>query len=552
MQRTKSECPRAGQSEIVRSMESAGRALALTSVICYACEVEEDKRLQAAGALVAIIGLVLLVIQFSGNRPAPKASGGPGWYSRMNPFGSAPSAEPAPASEAHALAPPERMMTNAATRLFSSPTSDGSNGGLAGAEPPPTPPEQSNAPMNSPRISGNASMGYSGGGGGGRAPMAGGNASFGSAPGGGGRPSAPARGGAGSSVSAGSGGRGGGGGGGGSGAGGSPGGETKAAAAGSSGFGSATGASAAAGMTPGSRQNPLGANGATPPQGGGLNDLSSTSGAGGGGGGGGGLGGGGGGGGGGGAGGMGGGVPGGKPKESAGKPAGVDAGANSPKAAGGSSGSNMAGGSSPEQKDDTVDGPTAKLGRLNLAGGQASGTRFCPKAGKPKAECKIDTLVHPTAAGDIISFKAPMAIDNDGRNTTAQGDRTHQNRTAYTPGGKSLDPGAIPFVVIPDKFGDTHKNVTLGDYAVVTYRDRSMYALVGDVGPQGVLGEGSTALAKGVGIAHNPVSGGVETPDIEYYILAGSGKKFTTVPTTSAQVQENGRQAFEAAGVKMK
>ncbi|MEQ1919640.1 MAG: hypothetical protein ABL955_10615, partial [Elusimicrobiota bacterium] len=141
--------------------------------------MEEDKNIQAAGALVVIVGLVLLVVQFASNRPVAKTSGGPGWLSRINPFGSAPSDGPSPASAAPALAPPERMMANAATRLFSSPTSAGSSGGLAGAEDPPAPPDASNTPMTSPRL-GSASMDSlgGGGGGGGRGPTAGGAPQF--------------------------------------------------------------------------------------------------------------------------------------------------------------------------------------------------------------------------------------------------------------------------------------------------------------------------------------------------------------------------------------
>ena len=150
--------------------------LAPRSAICYPAEVEEDKRLQAAGALAAIVAFVLVVVQFSGGRAAPKASSGPGWYSRLNPFGSAPSDRPSPAYERPApeLAAPERVMTNAASRQFSSPTSAGSSGGLAGAEPI-SAPAPGAAPMTAPRLAGSGYVDLPGGG---NAPTSGGAASF--------------------------------------------------------------------------------------------------------------------------------------------------------------------------------------------------------------------------------------------------------------------------------------------------------------------------------------------------------------------------------------
>ncbi|MDP3543651.1 MAG: hypothetical protein Q8T11_14370, partial [Elusimicrobiota bacterium] len=133
--------------------------------------MEEDKRLQAAGALVAIIGLVVLVVQFAANRPAASPSAGPGWHSRYNPFGSAPSSRPGPHSPpADGLAPPERMMTNAATRLFSSPAPAGSVGGLPGAEAPSPQPRSADASFSPPRLAG-SSVDIPGGG---RAPVSGG------------------------------------------------------------------------------------------------------------------------------------------------------------------------------------------------------------------------------------------------------------------------------------------------------------------------------------------------------------------------------------------
>lgn len=480
--------------------------LALTSLICYASKVEEDKRLQAAGALVAIIGLVLLVIQFSGSRTARNQSAGPGWSSRLNPFGSAPSADPAPAGAAPTLAPPERMMTNAAKRLFSSPTSAGSTGGLAGAEPAAAPADASNASMNMSHLAGNASMNIPGGG-----------SSFGSPQGGGSRFAAPARRGSGEAGSAGGAGLKDGGTAG-SGGGPSPGGDTKAAANGAAAF-----SSAATGSNPGgSRLNPMGADG-IPPKGGDLNDMSSTAF-------GGGSGGEGSGGewGGGGGGRMGGGAPNAKPKESAGPP-GVDKGGGPASAAASGSPGTTANGTSQGGSNEGL--PSEK--RL-----------FSLKKGGPAV---VETFVYQTNTGTAIEYIAGMMIDADNKNgKNTDGDPKFQPRIAFQ-GAPNLDGQTIPFIVIPGDFKKSHPEVKLGDYATITYKEKTIHAIVADIGPDGVLGEASPAAARSIGVDANGVSGGLQTASVRYTIYAGSGKNYP-IPQTVPEVNERGRRTVEAAG----
>lgn len=513
--------------------------------------MDDDKRLQAAGALAAIAGLVILVVQFSSGRAAPKASGGPAWYSRVNPFGSAPSERPAgryepPAAE---LAPPERVMTNAAARLFSSPTSAGSAGGLAGAEPPASERANVSASFSAPRLSG-TSVDIPGGG---RAPTSGSSAAPAAPPQGVGR--GPSSSSGGFSAAA----RGPRPGGGPPPAGGAPGGETAAAAAGAGAFSRAAGVNAATGSKPGvPRLGAMGANGVSMPKTEALKEtaaLSGSSGGGGGGGGGGGVdGGGGGGGGGGGSGGMGGAVPGGKPKESAGKPAGVDAGAGAAGAAGAA-----AGGSKP-------DGSPA--GGIN-AGGVAEVTTpnsqiGAPQVGStttiagavfrshPEGEKDVPTTIYVTPQTRLIGFTAKLAIDADGAGGAWRGDKTGQPRTSLLyKNGDSLNPSVVPFIVVPPDFRTTYKGVELGDYAAVSYRSKTVYAIIGDHGPAGVLGEGSISLAAGLGINTDPNTGGTNRREVRYLIAPGS-KDRDGPPRDAAAIQARGAQVFDAAGAPVR
>ena len=508
--------------------------------------MEDDRRLQAAGALVAIIGLVLLVIQYAGSRPAPKTGGGPGWYSRVNPFGSQPDPGPAPAYEAPApeLPPPERVMTNAATRQFSSPTAAVSAGGLAGAESPaPSAPPYST--MNASRLV-NASVDIPGGG---RAPSAGGMIPRSAPPpaGGGGRAPSSPRSAAPPSVgsaarSAGAPGA----------ASASPGGETAAAAAGASSFSSAAGASASAGSIPGApRLGAMDANGVSSMKSEALKETPSLSAASssGGGGGPGDLGGGGGGGGGGsgGSGGMGGAVPGGKPKESAGKPSPSDSVGGKP-VAGGSTGGSTGGSSGVSQGGSEESGPSARAGIPDVGEGTPSGRKFSLKPGGPAV---IETRIFLTKKNvPLVGFTAKMAIDGDGPGGEKDGDPHYQPETALKSNGVSLNARVVPFIVIPGDFSAAHPNVKLGDYAAVTYGGKTSYAIVGDIGPKGVLGEGSPALARSVGINPNPVSGGVQSATVRYLIMPGTRK--STVPGSAAEIQTQVGSAFESAGAELR
>ena len=70
---------------------------------------------------------------------------------------------------------------------------------------------------------------------------------------------------------------------------------------------------------------------------------------------------------------------------------------------------------------------------------------------------------------------------------------------------KYLDATQIPFIALPPDFARMH-GISLGDLAVVTNsaNGRSAYAVFGDVGPRGRIGEGSIALARELKIPSNP------------------------------------------------
>jgi len=88
---------------------------------------------------------------------------------------------------------------------------------------------------------------------------------------------------------------------------------------------------------------------------------------------------------------------------------------------------------------------------------------------------------------------------------------------------KYLDATRIPYIALPADFARQF-GITLGDFAVVVNNEtgRLTYAIYGDVGPQGRVGEGSIALANKLGVPSNPRHDSV--PDgITYLVFPGSG-----------------------------
>ncbi|MBI5247655.1 MAG: glycoside hydrolase family 75 protein [Elusimicrobia bacterium] len=493
--------------------------------------MEDDRRIYAAAALVVALAAGYNLF---GHRVAPKKSPGPGWFSRISPFGSPPPQEPAPASAVpgRELAPPERMMTNAVTRQFSNP-SGGTSGGLAGADSGAPADALSAASIPSARLGSGGDVNLPGGG---RAPTSA-SASNGG-PRGAGAPAAPVGGGSAGYGSAAAGGSGSG-----PGAGGA---KSAGASAGSSAGGTASaGGLSGAGAKAGA---PAGGPGGGPGiKGGRAGQLSGSSSSGG-----------------------GGGPPGGD--SGGGKGGGVDAkapevtgkdmaqnaakdhagatkegeggaaGATAATASGGAGGTGGTGGG-----DQAA--PAAVIGAPDLGTTTARGGMFRLQPGGPP---EVPTTVNITPTGArLVSFTAKMAIDADGSGPAAATDPKGQPRTALAyKDGSFLNPQVVPYIVVPTDFGGTHPDVKLGDYAAVTYGAKTVYAIIGDTGPPGVVGEGSMALASGLGIDPDPVKGGIQRKDVRYVIIPGS--KDAEPPRTAAAIAARGKALFDAAGAPVR
>ncbi|HEY1175427.1 MAG TPA: glycoside hydrolase family 75 protein, partial [Phytomonospora sp.] len=93
--------------------------------------------------------------------------------------------------------------------------------------------------------------------------------------------------------------------------------------------------------------------------------------------------------------------------------------------------------------------------------------------------------------------------------------------------GRPLNAERLPYVVVPaagSVWNPADDGVRGGSVAAVVYRDRVQYAVVGDVGPRGLIGEASYAAAKGLGINPDPRRGGAAS-GVTYIVFKNSQAK---------------------------
>ncbi len=114
----------------------------------------------------------------------------------------------------------------------------------------------------------------------------------------------------------------------------------------------------------------------------------------------------------------------------------------------------------------------------------------------------------------------------------------YSSQTAGTDSmGNPLDASTLPFVVVPqpsDGFDYDAAGISFGSVSAVIYKGKLEYAVVGDTGDKGIVGEGSFALAQALNIDPNPSTGGV-TSGVTYITFTG--------PTSTVSKSEDHSEA---------
>ncbi|MET9480677.1 glycoside hydrolase family 75 protein [Streptomyces sp. NPDC006638] len=136
--------------------------------------------------------------------------------------------------------------------------------------------------------------------------------------------------------------------------------------------------------------------------------------------------------------------------------------------------------------------------------------------GKYRTDAGAAATVPVCGTKDAVFWKADMDIDCDGQvtahcNTTT--DPWFQESTAFAQSdGKPLNSEKLPFVVVPapsELWSYPASGIRGGGVVAVVHGGRVRYAVVGDTGPVGIIGEASYATAESLGIPAHPQRGGV-------------------------------------------
>ncbi|MEW2609869.1 glycoside hydrolase family 75 protein [Streptomyces sp. NPDC047880] len=174
--------------------------------------------------------------------------------------------------------------------------------------------------------------------------------------------------------------------------------------------------------------------------------------------------------------------------------------------------------------------------------------------GRYRGDAGASAKIPVCGTRDVVFWKADMDIDCDGRPGPRCNSRTDPYfaaSTAYSQSdGRPLSAERLPFVVVPapSALWDYRAHgIGGGSVVAVVYRDRVQYAVVGDVGPQGVIGEASYATAKALGIRADPHGGGAPS-GVTYIVFKNT--KVSPIEDASAAVAEGERVAkqFVARG----
>lgn len=84
-----------------------------------------------------------------------------------------------------------------------------------------------------------------------------------------------------------------------------------------------------------------------------------------------------------------------------------------------------------------------------------------------------------------------------------------------------VDAETVPYIVVPPAIISGVAGAVLGCRARVTYKGKSVDALVADVGPRTKVGELSIAAARAVGIPSSPRNGGISEFHVLYELWPG-------------------------------
>ena len=217
----------------------------------------------------------------------------------------------------------------------------------------------------------------------------------------------------------------------------------------------------------------------------------------------------------------------------------------------------------------------ARFGKCKSGPGKPKSKKDPTKVYDKKKGKDFWTSTDESGKTNAMGFKAPAAICADGAPKSVAGD-TYQPTTSFQfTDGSQINADEIPYVVLPrtkNAAGDWASpdrvpgnpfydaGIQRGDYVKLTNpaNGQSVYAIYGENGPSGEVGEISMAAARKLGINASPISGGfTEMTDsryLQYEFYPGSGKRSPNgsriQKQTSDEIQHAGRAADGAQSLR--
>ncbi|TSB07854.1 glycoside hydrolase family 75 protein [Streptomyces benahoarensis] len=148
--------------------------------------------------------------------------------------------------------------------------------------------------------------------------------------------------------------------------------------------------------------------------------------------------------------------------------------------------------------------------------------------GKYRTDEETSATVPVCGKSGAVFWKADMDIDCDGQITdqcNEQTDPWFQDDTRFHQSDdKPLNAAELPFVVVPSSssiWDYTKDGIKGGGVVAVIYNNQVEYAVVGDTGPDKIIGEASYATAKSLGIDPDPETGGADS-GVTYILFKNS------------------------------
>lgn len=166
------------------------------------------------------------------------------------------------------------------------------------------------------------------------------------------------------------------------------------------------------------------------------------------------------------------------------------------------------------------------------------------------AACEVVGGPFDSDGGDVnicgftgaVAWTSDMDIDCDGQMSDQCNlgtDPSYMAQTAATDSnGDPLDAATLPFVVIPGRsarFDYVDAGLGMRSVVAVIFEDKVEYGVLGDVGPQAIIGEASYAMAVSLGIDPDPSTGGV-SGGVAYIAFTGVLSKVEVIEDHDAAV----------------